>query len=1065
MKKMQCEVCGSTEFKKTPEGFFECQSCGIQYGVEEAKKILMEVTGKVKIDHSEEIQNHIKRGEQYEDDGNLHKANEHYNKALDFDAENEVAREKIKKLKNDGKLASYYIIEPDVDPKENVKDFFNQLSVTNNIVCDIYKHIEIKSVTEKFYTFNFVKRKEEVRWNAIACHKYYENETVYESRYDSTLRKTVKEPVTKKVERINRVPVSGTMIENGESLAFASDAAKKSIEKVQEQLKNDLFLNFEDLQDEKYGSYNVKKLDPQKVENKEDKLFYGEYELDLQEDIRNLSAQKNKISNMINEKIKNRINNGKDCDYYENFSGTTTILNDSVASVCLPMQIIEYVYKGKEYVAVSDLLSHTTTIPMIYPCDSEMANEMAALQEEKKKANNNPLHIVGLVTSLLGLACLLLGALFSAEDFFIPVMLGLFAISIIFFIIGAITEKHKQQKFSDHAQQIKETMFNPRIEVLTAGKNAFFNEYTDYTSAKAAAASTADFSIKHIHSEVSKAGILRKKMEFVTNDVDKDHVIKTLESEIKVQKKIRNRAILISSVVGILLGTLGILFLSSTIWLYTLWGIAILLIAGGFGLALIGSICILGKKNALINDYSMCITRHAHEIQCEEEFENPQDNKQYSDFGNKWTPEYINKIVSKIEETEKQRENIKADGTKKAIINWVKNHKIPSIIIASSVLLIILATVIESISVSVTVHKYEKVLYDRTYVATKMDYTSSGSNKRHYQTDRSYRFLKNNKYQYNSKSVYIDNNEEKETFDGSGKYKIRFELFSGKPCLMIDNFITTDLAYTAEYDLYYFKYFGNTYYLIQADDVNNEDTMSDNSLSNNGNSNSDSGSTNNGSTNTGSGSTNSESSNSGSGSTNSGSSNSGNGSTNSGSSNSGNGSTNSGSSNSDSGSNNSGSSNSGSGSSNSGSSNSGSSSTTTSCRHSFSSATCNKLSTCNLCGETKGSFSDHSWQAITTTVHHEEIGHYETVSIPNYLDKYRCPLCGYNATKYTTITEYYAHFDSAHGSDPNSRFMRDRYEIVEDIEYTYEQKWVIDTEAYDETVVTGYTCSVCGKEK
>lgn len=42
MKKMQCEVCGSTDIKKIDEKTFECQSCGIQYDVTEFENIINE---------------------------------------------------------------------------------------------------------------------------------------------------------------------------------------------------------------------------------------------------------------------------------------------------------------------------------------------------------------------------------------------------------------------------------------------------------------------------------------------------------------------------------------------------------------------------------------------------------------------------------------------------------------------------------------------------------------------------------------------------------------------------------------------------------------------------------------------------------------------------------------------------------------------------------------------------------------------------------------------------------------------------------------------------------------
>lgn len=57
MKKMQCEVCGSTEIRKVSEDFFECQSCGIQYSKSEVQKLFVEITGKVKIDNTDQTKN------------------------------------------------------------------------------------------------------------------------------------------------------------------------------------------------------------------------------------------------------------------------------------------------------------------------------------------------------------------------------------------------------------------------------------------------------------------------------------------------------------------------------------------------------------------------------------------------------------------------------------------------------------------------------------------------------------------------------------------------------------------------------------------------------------------------------------------------------------------------------------------------------------------------------------------------------------------------------------------------------------------------------------------------
>ena len=106
--------------------------------------------------------------------------------------------------------------------------------------------------------------------------------------------------------------------------------------------------------------------------------------------------------------------------------------------------------------------------------------------------------------------------------------------------------------------------------------------------------------------------------------------------------------------------------------------------------------------------------------------------------------------------------------------------------------------------------------------------------------------------------------------------------------------------------------------------------------------------------------------------------------------------------------------------------------------------------------------SGHSWKELTKTVHHEEVGHYEDKEIANKVNKYKCAVCYSN---FNSVNEYYSHFDASHGNTGNSNVFRERYESVEDWDYSYEKQWVVDTEAYDETVVTGYKCSVCGETK
>lgn len=103
MKQLVCEMCGSTDLVKQ-DGVFVCQFCGCKYSVEEAKKMMVEiegtveVTGTVKVDSTDEIENLLIRAKQFEDENQIQKAREYYNRVLDIDANNSVAVAKVKEL-------------------------------------------------------------------------------------------------------------------------------------------------------------------------------------------------------------------------------------------------------------------------------------------------------------------------------------------------------------------------------------------------------------------------------------------------------------------------------------------------------------------------------------------------------------------------------------------------------------------------------------------------------------------------------------------------------------------------------------------------------------------------------------------------------------------------------------------------------------------------------------------------------------------------------------------------------------------------------------------------------
>ena len=94
MKKLTCEMCGSTDLLKS-DGVFVCQSCGTKYSVEEAKKMMIEGTvqieGTVKIDNSNNVNNLIKNAKVLYKDGKVDEAYKLFGDVLNIDTENYTA--------------------------------------------------------------------------------------------------------------------------------------------------------------------------------------------------------------------------------------------------------------------------------------------------------------------------------------------------------------------------------------------------------------------------------------------------------------------------------------------------------------------------------------------------------------------------------------------------------------------------------------------------------------------------------------------------------------------------------------------------------------------------------------------------------------------------------------------------------------------------------------------------------------------------------------------------------------------------------------------------------------
>ena len=116
----------------------------------------------------------------------------------------------------------------------------------------------------------------------------------------------------------------------------------------------------------------------------------------------------------------------------------------------------------------------------------------------------------------------------------------------------------------------------------------------------------------------------------------------------------------------------------------------------------------------------------------------------------------------------------------------------------------------------------------------------------------------------------------------------------------------------------------------------------------------------------------------------------------------------------------------------------------------------------------------HSWNAQTTVVHHPASGHNEQVLIKEAWTEYKpiyetvaievCNTCGADITD-NPSKHIKQHMLAGEGGSWRTEYIQTQ-PGTETIAHPaeYETRWVQDSAAWDETVITGYTCS-CGASK
>lgn len=134
MKKLTCEMCGSTDLIKDG-GVFVCQTCGCKYSVEEARKMMIEgtvdVRGTVQVDNSAFVQKYLENARRAKEKEDWEETEKYYNMVEQNDPNNieAIFYSAYSKAKNS-------LIDRDMDKREAV---FKVLKNCISIIDDKYQ--------------------------------------------------------------------------------------------------------------------------------------------------------------------------------------------------------------------------------------------------------------------------------------------------------------------------------------------------------------------------------------------------------------------------------------------------------------------------------------------------------------------------------------------------------------------------------------------------------------------------------------------------------------------------------------------------------------------------------------------------------------------------------------------------------------------------------------------------------------------------------------------------------------------------------------------------------------
>lgn len=503
MKKMQCEVCGSTTIKKIDDSTFECQSCGVQYSKDEVQKLLVEITGEVKIDHSQDAENMVKRAKQFEDRGDQEKAQEYYEKALDFDPDNEEATNATSQK---SQLASdIVILEPDISTEKAEENLFHYLYNRSKLAPDFFADVEIIDKTEKYYPFTVAHGDISGTFTGTSCYKHEVPYTDYENKQvrlsDGTYR-TERVPVTKYRTEIEKRPASGQFStaaagvysispDLNERITTAKAADIDSLDTDNNAIGNELlcgakmFVDFESLSFEiaRKHSNGFTAFDKGEITTQDNKPFYKNFEIDLNLDDKSwLDRATQKYAHEVDFACRMSARSACPGDYCEDVSYVQTSNNSTTLTYYVPVQIIEYAYKGDFYVAIQILHTSCNKIAATYPINKDAVILQA--QSENANIEANKTSAPGVVAWIFGAIGVLLLIIFVNTEIESWGMVFFIIASFLIALVGGILESQNTKKKKALLNEINEKMVEERRSVEGILEDTFKLFIEDFSQTK-----------------------------------------------------------------------------------------------------------------------------------------------------------------------------------------------------------------------------------------------------------------------------------------------------------------------------------------------------------------------------------------------------------------------------------------------------------------------------------------------------------------------------------------------------------------------------------------------------